>query len=469
MSLRTLIESILLENEIDNIIKNKKKELEKSEIGLSIGFSDTFDKYAKLFIDKIPTPKKYISKYFDISLEIWNDSNMTADESFNKALLAFERWMSYKKSGLITKDIMVQDYVSMLDTFIGIENREYTKREEKKINTIYEDKRWLVIKVNSMLASCKYGQNTKWCISATKHQNRYEGYSKDNLIYFIIDKNDRVHNEDDLYKIAILVNKKSNKLEFWDASDELLTPQEANIVKRYIPEIIEGIEKDAMLAKDDVTKDFIKNELDDYSLKSIKDYKRTQLYYKTDGFKLVFEKPNTNHFIEVDVNIENNSISPTFYVKEIINNKETGERYYGEEYSLISIVSNEKITKSNFKKLLRELVIDLLKKPEVVKYFKENPKEYFKSVDLYKDIENFTGKVPQEAFIKAVKLLKEKGEQNITTIRRIVDPKLQASHNVKPLLKSLYNFGLITLERRGNNVMIIPTPKLIKTPLNKII
>jgi hypothetical protein len=41
--------------------------------------------------------------------------------------------------------------------------------------------------------------------------------------------------------------------------------------------------------------------------------------------------------------------------------------------------------------------------------------------------------------------------------------------NVKPLLKSLYNFGLITLERRGNNVMIIPTPKLIKTPLNKII
>jgi hypothetical protein len=185
---------------------------------------------------------------------------------------------------------------------------------------------------------------------------------------------------------------------------------------------------------------------------------------------MTYQKPNTNHWIEVDVDIKNNNISSTFYVSKIINNEETGERYTGNEYSIISIVSNEKITKSNFIDSIRKLVTDLFKKPEVKQFFTDNPNEYFSSVKLYQDIENMgTKKVPQKAFITAIKLLKDKGEQNITTIRRIVDPRLLASHNVKPLLRSLYSFGLITLEKRGRNVMIVPTPKLVKTPLDKLI
>jgi hypothetical protein len=116
------------------------------------------------------------------------------------------------------------------------------------------------------------------------------------------------------------------------------------------------------------------------------------------------------------------------------------------------------------------LVTNLFKSPEVKQFFTDNPEEYFSSVKLYQDIDKMgTKKVPQGAFITAIKLLKDKGEQNITTIRRIVDPRLLASHNVKPLLRSLYSFGLITLEKRGRNVMIVPTPKLVKTPFDKLI
>jgi hypothetical protein len=105
----------------------------------------------------------------------------------------------------------------------------------------------------------------------------------------------------------------------------------------------------------------------------------------------------------------------------------------------------------------------------LIKYFNENPDEYFKGVELYKDINDSTGKVPIEYFTTAIKMLKEKGEQNVTTIRRITDPRLLSSRNVKPLLKSLIKFNLITIEKRGNNIMIVPTDKLIKTPLNKLI
>jgi predicted transcriptional regulator len=271
-----------------------------------------------------------------------------------------------------------------------------------------------------------------------------------------------------------LVNKKNRKYEVWDADNKELSTSQVTILNRFIPEIFNAIGNDVKLAQDGIDEEFIKHSLyDTYSLKRIKDYyERVKLKFNTDYSMLwmTYQKPNTNHWIEVDVDIKNNNISSTFYVSKIINNEETGERYTGNEYSIISIVSNEKITKSNFIDSIRKLVTDLFKKPEVKQFFTDNPNEYFSSIKLYQDIENMgTKKVPQKAFITAIKLLKDKGEQNITTIRRIVDRRLLASHNVKPLLRSLYSFGLITLEKRGRNVMIVPTPKLVKTPLDKLI
>jgi hypothetical protein len=269
-----------------------------------------------------------------------------------------------------------------------------------------------------------------------------------------------------------LVNKYSNKTEVWDATDKQLSVDQVNIVRRFIPEIFESIGKYSKIAKDEIDELFIRKMLEDYSYKHIKGYKRSSFKHNMDYsvLSLTYELKNANHWIKVDVDIKNNKISSTFYVSKIINNEETGERYIENVYPLKSIVSNEKLNKSNLLKLFRKSFIDLLKLPEVKKYFIDNPKEYFSNVKLYKDIDKMgTKKVPQGAFITAIKLLKEKGEQNITTIRRIVDPRLLASHNVKPLLRSLYSFGLITIEKRGRNVMIIPTPKLIKTSLDKLI
>jgi len=476
MNLRTLIESILLESEIDNIIKNKKEKLSKGDLGSDPEFSKEFDYFSKEFIKNIPTPKKYISKFFDLVEEYYNYGGTGLGDAFEGIYYNFNKWMLYKSKNLITKDILAQDANSLFDIIDEIEENQRIKEAEKKIDKIYDTDRWLVIRVKSKEASCKYGKNAKWCISATKDINRFTGYgySEKNYIYFVIDKKEKLSPEDSLYKMAILVNKKTGKYEVWDAENKELSPSQVTILNRFIPEIFNAIGKDSKIAKDEIDEEFIKHSLyDTYSLKSMKDYyERVKLKFNTDYSMLwmTYQKPNTNHWIEVDVDIKNNNISSTFYVSKIINNGETGERYSGGEYSIISIVSNEKITKSNFINSIIKSVSDLFKKPEVKKFFTDNPEEYFSSVKLYQGIENLGGrKVPQKAFITAIKLLKEKGEQNITTIRRIVDPRLLASHNVKPLLTALYSFGFITLEKRGNNVMIVPTPKLIKTPLNKLI
>jgi hypothetical protein len=474
MKLKLLIENILMESEIDNIIKNKKEKMSKSEIGKELKFSDEFDYYTKEFIKNIPTPKKYISKFFDLVEELYMDYEYSLTECFEEVYYYFNKWMLYKSQNLITKDILAQNPYSLFDIVDEVEENKKRKELEKEIDKVYENDRWLVIRVKSEEASCKYGSETQWCISAKKSDNRFTGfgYSENNFIYFVIDKKEKNDPEDTLYKMAILVNKYSNKTEVWDATDKQLSVDQVNIVRRFIPEIFESIGKYSKIAKDEIDELFIRKMLEDYSYKHIKGYKRSSFKHNMDYsvLSLTYELKNANHWIKVDVDIKNNKISSTFYVSKIINNEETGERYIENVYPLKSIVSNEKLNKSNLLKLFRKSFIDLLKLPEVKKYFIDNPKEYFSNVKLYKDIDKMgTKKVPQGAFITAIKLLKEKGEQNITTIRRIVDPRLLASHNVKPLLRSLYSFGLITLEKRGRNVMIVPTPKLVKTPLDKLI
>jgi hypothetical protein len=477
MKLNTIFKTILLESEIDNIIKNKKEKLSKSEIGSETLFSKAFDYYVKEFIKNIPTPKKYVSKFLDLVNENYmGHDGLTLYDAFEQIYYYFNTWMTYKSQNLITKDILAQTYESLIDIVDEVKYNQKIRKAEKEIDNVYEDNRWLVIRVKSKEASCKYGSETKWCISSTKGDNRYHGYgySENNFIYFIIDKKVKYDSNDVLYKMAVLINKKTGVIQVWNAADKLLEPEQVDVVARFIPEVFEAISKDTTILRNNLDEEFIKHSLyDTYSLKSIKYYERVKLKFNTDYSMLwmTYQKPNTNHWIEVDVDIKNNNISSTFYVSKIINDEKTGERYYNSTpTSIISIVSNEKITKSNFIKLIKNLFFDLFKTPEVKKFFTDNPEEYFSTVKLYKDIKTMgTKKVPQGAFVTAIKLLKEKGEQNITTIRRIVDPRLLASHNVKPLLRSLYSFGLIKIEKRGRNVMIVPTPKLVKTPLEKLI
>ena len=466
MNLRTLIENILLESEIDNIIKNKKEKLSKGDLGSNPEFSKEFDYYTKEFIKNIPTPKKYISKFFDLVEEYYSYGGVGLGDAFEDVYYTFNKWILYKSKNLITKDILAQDTNSLFHIIDEVEDGLKKRELEKEINKIYESDRWLVIRVKSKEASCKYGSNTQWCISATKGDNRFTGYgySENNFIYFVIDKKDKVSPEDSLYKMAILLNKKTGKLEVWDAQDKQLTTSQVTILNRFIPEVFDSINKDRLSALNEITEEFIKETLyNNYRLKYLKNYKRVELKFNTDYSMLWlrYQLPNTYHYIYTVVDIKRNNISSTLFYKPEINKKEVD---FG------SVEITEKITQSNFISLIKKSFFDLLNSPEVKQFYNDYPNEYFSSVKLYQDIENMgTKKVPQKAFITAIKLLKDKGEQNITTIRKIVDPRLLASHNVKPLLRSLYSFGLITLEKRGRNVMIVPTPKLVKTPLDKLI
>jgi hypothetical protein len=96
---------------------------------------------------------------------------------------------------------------------------EISKGAEK----IYEDEEFIVLRVNTKEAACKYGSETKWCISG-KEDNRFIEYSRrDNVFFYIIKKGFSKNDHDPLYKIAVATNKDGD-FEIFDAWDDTISP-----------------------------------------------------------------------------------------------------------------------------------------------------------------------------------------------------------------------------------------------------
>lgn len=73
--------------------------------------------------------------------------------------------------------------------------KELDKQAKEGAEKIYEDDRWLVVKINTYGAAVKYGKNTQWCITGTNSQAdggiydwKFHHESCENDFYFFIDK-----------------------------------------------------------------------------------------------------------------------------------------------------------------------------------------------------------------------------------------------------------------------------------------
>lgn len=89
------------------------------------------------------------------------------------------------------------------------DKQDYKRKEQEGADLIYQDNDWFVYYIKNYEASCKYGSNTKWCITGTKRWSNGDGrgqwdkYEKENIkMYFFID---RVNNKK--YALALYPNK----------------------------------------------------------------------------------------------------------------------------------------------------------------------------------------------------------------------------------------------------------------------
>ena len=133
------------------------------------------------------------------------------------------------------KDINSYRYIASLERLMDeVEERQTKKQKEEAAKTgaekIYEDGRWLVVKPNTLEASCYYGAGTKWC-TTTKDTQHFKDYSSKGPLYYIIDKSRQLGR---FYKIAMHVTWDGEE-EYYDEQDNRLEDNVLDAIKALLP------------------------------------------------------------------------------------------------------------------------------------------------------------------------------------------------------------------------------------------
>ena len=203
-------------------------------------YSDKFDNEVLDFVLGISDLQDFNHKYTDFilkSLDPNSDIDMMVDIAVG-LVKDFDKYQSQLKMKDINQYNSFIELKTALKPFI---EKEKEKELEKQVDKIYEDDKFIVVKPKTEQASCKYGSNTKWCVTQ-KGSGHFGRYTQGNQqLYFIIDKKNSTDKE--FSKVAVHFSNRGD-IAFWDSQDNSLTQKEINILKYAFPEVIDTINKD---------------------------------------------------------------------------------------------------------------------------------------------------------------------------------------------------------------------------------
>ena len=214
--------------------EGRKEDLKKK-------YSDKFDEETLDWILNISDLVDFNHKYTDFVLKTINpktdDVAWWAEEIIDE-LKAFDKYQSQ----LEKKDInQYKSFDELQDAVTAFRQKEKEKELEKQVDKIYEDGKFMVVKPKSEEASCKYGSNTKWCVTSkgSGHFRRYT--SGRQALYFIINK---VNSTNKNYSKVAVHFDEAGDIRYWDTLDIPLDRRESDILEYAFPEMIESIKND---------------------------------------------------------------------------------------------------------------------------------------------------------------------------------------------------------------------------------
>ncbi len=88
------------------------------------------------------------------------------------------------------KDINQFNSIEDLEKASNEAKLKLSRKEQKEtgVDKVYEDDDFLVLMPKTHKASCRYGSNTKWCVTMRDRSGYYENYFTQGPIFFLIDK-----------------------------------------------------------------------------------------------------------------------------------------------------------------------------------------------------------------------------------------------------------------------------------------
>jgi len=211
--------------------EGRKEDLKKK-------YSTKFNEQDLEFILNISDLKDFNHKYTDFVLKNTDgDGELDIDELEHLVDLIkdFDKYQSQFPKKDINQYVSVNELEKLI-LYVRVKNQE--KELEKQADKIYEDDKFLVIKPKTEESSCKYGSNTKWCVTSkgSGHFGRYT--SGRQSLYFIINKAKSTNAN--YSKVAIHFDD-SGEMRYWDTQDSPLSQRETDIFEYAFPEMIDTI------------------------------------------------------------------------------------------------------------------------------------------------------------------------------------------------------------------------------------
>ena len=227
--------------------EGRKEDLKKK-------YSTKFNEQDLDFILNISDLVEFNHKYTDFVLKNTDgDGELDTDELeyFIGLIKDFDKYQSQFPKKDINQYVSLNELEKVI-LFIRSKNKD--KELEGQAKKIYEKGDFVVIQPKTEQASCKYGSNTKWCVTSkdSGHFSRYTSGRQG--LYFIINKAKSTNKN--YSKVAIHFDDGGN-IRYWDAQDSPMSQREMDIFEYAFPEMIESIKNDYKLYAGSMTDKFL--------------------------------------------------------------------------------------------------------------------------------------------------------------------------------------------------------------------
>ena len=210
---------------------------------------DLKKKYAKKFeggtgldfILNISDLVDFNHKYTDWVLKNVNPESENFDDDVEyivELVKDFDKYSSQFPKKDINQYVSLNELESVIN-FVRTKNKD--KELEGQAKKIYEKGDFVVIQPKTEQASCKYGSNTKWCVSSkdSGHFGRYTAGRQS--LYFIINKAKSTNKK--YSKVAIHFDD-GGEPRYWDSQDSPMGQREIEIFEYAFDEMIQVIKDD---------------------------------------------------------------------------------------------------------------------------------------------------------------------------------------------------------------------------------
>jgi hypothetical protein len=232
--------------------EGRKEDLKKK-------YSTKFNEQDLDFILNISDLVEFNHKYTDFVLKNTDgDGELDTDEL--EHLVGLIKDFDKYQSQFPKKDI--NQYVSLNElekVILYIRAKNKDKELEGQAKKIYEKGDFVVIQPKTEEASCKYGSNTKWCVTSKNsgHFGRYTAGRQG--LYFIINKAKSTNKN--YSKVAIHFDDEGF-MRYWDAQDSPMSQREIDVFEYAFPEMIESIKDDYKTYAGSMTDKFLTETFD---------------------------------------------------------------------------------------------------------------------------------------------------------------------------------------------------------------